>query len=527
MDLKDKLRKNNGQQQQNSVAPFRPSGSNKSSFIQPVQNHNFYNHQTPQSVKYQSQPEYDELQPQFNQQSGYYPSFPQGQASVPMPQENFAGSQQMQQNGFYPPTPLDFPSQGEIKSNQANDVAFDEINSFLNGNNTSQQGQPIAQDFNQPVENSAPNSVSDFQPQDNIPTDDDISNFFTPSQENDTENQQNNGALYTPQNLFSDDEEDSDDDIDTSANSSVNEITLEKVKTENAEKFKSFLISLFERYDIKKYLIVNDKIYTVNFEEDANDDEIYEEFIDKKLLDDFVSTFASDGFYKKIVNVDKKIEVTASPVSDVPIISVSKIEFNYEIDDDFVRLLFEFINEGKNILVLSPYSSEFMFKTVSDYLDRNLCVTINEPIVTSNNIPFNETKDRDSIKTIFSIAEKIEPDNTLIYSPNNLAQSIKYMQRHKGCLLFSKSETPSDFINSDVMSALCGFNEYNRVLCLKSIDIVFSFTKTKSGSSRFTATQLLSASNKSNINKIKKIIGEDGQIDTEKIYFLNVFDKEI
>lgn len=527
MDLKDKMRKSNTQQPNLTVtAPFRASGTNKSAFIQPVQNPHFYNHQTPQSVKYQSQPDFvDETQVmqqvQYPQQNGYSLNPQDAQ-----PQESYGMYQQPQQSGYYQQNPLDYPMP---QQNSGTDEAFDEINSFLNANDTPQNGfvaSPSIQEglpytnipaqqydtYSQPTEYQSSNAQSDNQ------TEDDLAKEFFSANESAKEEVQT--EFFTPQNLFSDEQDDDAEDV-----SFDNDRTQKMI--ENAEIFKTFLTGLFDRYDIKKYLLVNDKIYTVVFEEDANDDEIYEEVVDKYLLNDFIDYFAKDGFYRTIVDIDKKIEVTTTPVSEVPIISVSKISFNYEIDDDFVRLLFEFINKGKNILILAPHSSEFMFKTVTDYLSRNLCVTVNEPIATSNNIPFHETKDIDSLKAILSIAEKVEPDNVLIYSPNNLAQSIKYMQKHKNCILFSETDTPSDFINSDAMSALNGFNEYNRILCLKSFDIVFSFTKTKNNTHRFTTTQLLSASNKSNINKIKKIIGEETPIDTDKIYFLNVFDKEL
>lgn len=301
---------------------------------------------------------------------------------------------------------------------------------------------------------------------------------------------------------------------------------ISQTKLNKIEKdFFDAIESLFERYEIDKVLIVENRIYTVNFIGDE-DSEIFDETIDNTLLNDFTKYFVGDGYYETLLNNGCKLEMTYKPVSLLPTIVASKTDSDFYVDEEFVSILFEFLSKGKNVVMLSNFAIDSMYKVVSDFFNNNLCVTINEPIKTENNVSFRENPLKPSLKTVYSIAKKIEPDNTLIYSPSDLLSTISYMKKNGNVVLFSDTDTPSDFVNADIIHALGGQSEYNRISILKAVDIIFTVSPTKSGTIKYTATQLLSPTNKSHINKIKRIIG-DAEIDINKIYFSNVFEKEV
>ena len=304
------------------------------------------------------------------------------------------------------------------------------------------------------------------------------------------------------------------------------ENTISQAELNNIEKdFFNAIESLFERYEIDKVLIVENRIYTVNFTGDE-DSEIFDETIDKDLLDNFTKYFVADGYFETLLNNGCKLEMTYKPVSALPTIVASKTTSDFFVDEEFVAILFEFLSKGKNVVMLSNFAIDSMYKVVADFFNNNLCITINEPIKTENNVAFRENPLKPSLKTVYSIAKKIEPDNTLIYSPSDLLSTVSYMKKNDSVVLFSDTDTPSDFINADVIHALGGQSEYNRISILKAVDIVFTVSPTKNGTIKYTATQLLSPTNKSHINKIKRIIG-DAEIDINKIYFNNVFEKEV
>ena len=283
--------------------------------------------------------------------------------------------------------------------------------------------------------------------------------------------------------------------------------------------------SLFDRYEIDKVLIVDNRIYTVNFTGDENQ-EIFDETINKDLLDKFVKYFVCDGYFEALLNNGCKLEMTYKPVSEHPTIIASKTHSDFYVDEEFVSILFEFLSKGKNMVMLSNFAIDTMYKVVSDFFTNNLCITINEPMKTENNISFRENPIKPSLKTVYSISKKIEPDNTLVYTPSDLRSTISYMKKNSGVVLFSETDSPSDFINADAIHSLGGQSEYNRISILKAVDIIFTIVQTKNGTIKYTATQLLSPTNKSHVNKIKKIVG-DAEIDINKIYFNNVFEKEV
>ena len=331
-------------------------------------------------------------------------------------------------------------------------------------------------------------------------------------------NEQSVSSLQEEMPVF---ETTSENNYSNSENQQQSNVNNDEVKNE----FFSLLSSLFQRYQIEKVLIVENKIYAADFTDDR-DDEIFDEILDKDIIISFAKIFAPNGYFEANLEDGYKVEVIYEPISDIPTIIISKCNFESYIDEEFVTILFEFLGKRKNVVILSNTMIETLFKAVSDYYNNNLCVTVNEPIKTENNIAFKENLEKPLLKTVFSVSKKIEPDNTLIFKPADLFSTLNYMKKNNGTILFSETDTPSDFVNSDAMTALGGLTEYNKITILKGIDIIFTVSKTKNNSTRYVGTQLLSPTNKSHINKIKRIVG-DAAIDMNKIYFYNLFEREI
>ena len=461
MDLKDKIKKNSSNDY--GYAPVRQSGYDRNNFTTGSTRSRNPNRQPPRSVQYQPE------------------SFESEQQNAVLEQQFI----QQPNNNFIP---QEFPNTPQPIFQQQNSVPNNE--------------------FAMPMQN--PQIIP--QPNiDGISSDYDLNSLFD-SKSDEPQNQQ-------PINYV--EEKNEEFPSENLAPTVSNEIDFEKIKSDFFEIF----TSLFQRYDIDKLLIMENKIYTVNFVSET-ENEIFDEQIDELSISNFVSNFVPNGHYSTLLENGCKVEVLAQPIASNTTIVVSKISTDVVLDDEFITVLFEFLNKGKNVVVLSPIALETLFKITSDYFERNLCVTINEPIKTFNNVSFKECDENSTLKTVYSVSKKIEPDNVLIFSPNDLFSSINFMKKNNSVVLFSETDTPSDFVNSDVLNALGGSNEYNRVSILKSIDIIFTVTQTKNGSFKYTATQLLFPTNKSHVNKIKRIIG-DSEIDNSKIYFYNLFEKEV
>ena len=471
MDLHDKIKRNNNSEN-SSYAPFRQSGADRGNYTQTSYRQRNPNRQPPRSVQYQ--PETEEA---FN------PNIP-------------------------------FNDIQEHPMNSGNDFGLGE-----HGMSSMQPAMqtvppvPAQQGYdNDSFFNTVPNqNVQNFN--DTVPATPVLPNFSTAS------------PVVEDKQLNTPDKNPADDLGDFS----IPNINTEKILQEdmdNVERnFYKALISLFDRYEIDKVLIVENKIYTVNFTGDE-DSEIFEETLDEELLSKFAKYFVSDGYFEALLKNGCKLEMTYKPVTELPTIIVSKPRSDFFVDEEFISILFEFLSKGKNVVMLSNFAIDTMYKVISDFFNNNLCITINEPIKTENNVSFRENPLKPSLKTVYSMSKKIEPDNTLVYSPTDLLSTISYMKKNNSVVLFSETDTPSDFVNADVIHALGGQSEYNRISILKAIDIIFTVVPTKNGTIKYTATQLLSPTNKSHVNKIKKIIG-DAEIDLNKIYFNNVFEKEI
>ena len=469
MDLHDKIKRNSNAEN-SSYAPFRQSGADRGTYTQPSYRQRNPNRQAPRSVQYQ--PETEET---FN------PNIPFNDIQEQtMPVSNGFETNNMTMS----PVPMhSVPMQQEFNGNNFfNTVPNQETPNF----NNTVPATPVLPNFSAPATTTSTveNVPAGMSPE--VPADD-YNNFPIPN------------------------------------------ISAEKILQEDMNKVeKSFyasLISLFDRYEIDKVLIVENKIYTVNFTGDE-DSEIFEETLDEELLNKFAKYFVADGYFEALLANGCKLEMTYRPVSELPTIIVSKPHSDFLVDEEFVSILFEFLSKGKNVVMLSNFAIDTMYKIISDFFNNNLCITINEPMKTKNNVAFRENPLKPSLKTVYSISKKIEPDNTLVYSPTDLLSTISYMKKNNSVVLFSETDTPSDFVNADVIHALGGQSEYNRISILKAVDIIFTVSPTKNGTVKYTATQLLSPTNKSHVNKIKKIIG-DAEIDSNKIYFNNVFEKEL
>lgn len=460
MDLHDKIKRNSNQDA-SSYAPFRQSGADRGAYLPSSNRQRNPNRQAPHSVQYQ--PEAEE---NFVQEQAMENTLPPIQ-----PQNTFVPEQQS--NTFAPIQPIgNFQSDNFFSSKQEDVMSFTDT----------VPATPVLPNFSSP-----PPSFQETQP----------AQHFVESQKEEKK-----------QPCQNKDEQ------------NISQAELNKIEKD----FFDVIESLFERYEIDKVLIVENRIYTVNFTGDE-DSEIFDETIDKTLLDNFTKYFVADGYFETLLNNGCKLEMTYKPVSPLPTIVASKTNSDFFVDEEFVAILFEFLSKGKNVVMLSNFAIDSMYKIVADFFNNNLCITINEPIKTENNVSFRENPLKPSLKTVYSIAKKIEPDNTLIYSPSDLLSTISYMKKNNSVVLFSDTDTPSDFINADVIHALGGQSEYNRISILKAVDIVFTVVPTKNGTIKYTATQLLSPTNKSHVNKIKRIIG-DAEIDANKIYFSNVFEKE-
>ena len=466
MDLKDKIKKNSSSEY--GYAPVRQSGADRNNFVSGSTRNRNLNRQPPRSVQYQPETLENEQPNAFFEQQ----YVPQNENFIPqsIPVQNT--TQQFQQPTF--------------------------------------QGQPVSSpnaDFTPPMQNTVP--VQQPVVEENNNQDYDFNSLF------DSKNEEHS----TSQSSSHFEKETQDEDI--SVEKTTETIDLDEVES----KFFEIFTSLFQRYDIDKLLIMENKIYTVNFVSET-ENEIFEETIDSDTINKFATHFVHNGHYSTLLDNGCKIEVLAKPISAEITIVASKISTDMVLDDEFITILFEFLNKNKNVVILSPIALETLFKITSDYFERNLCVTINEPIKTLNNVSFKENNDNPSLKTVYSVTKKIEPDNVLVFSPIDLFSTVGFMKKNNSVVLFSETDTPSDFINADIFNALGGSSEYNRISVLKSIDIIFTVVETKSGFIKYTATQLLSPTNKSHINKIKRIIG-DSEIDNNKIYFYNLFEKEV
>lgn len=399
----------------------------------------------------------------------------------------------------------DTSSENMLEQNEDNLTTFSPYNNVnVNGQNPSNFDTPISQAFNTPV----------------MPQNENASQFVceAPNDSIDINNTQNTllveetvSSPVFPETNY----------LDNSAKNQPSVRNNDDVKDD----FFSLISNLFQRYQIEKVLIVENKIYAADFTDDR-DDEIFDEILDKDIIISFAKIFAPNGYFEANLEDGYKVEVIYEPISDIPTIIISKCNFESYIDEEFVTILFEFLGKRKNVVILSNTMIETLFKAVSDYYNNNLCITVNEPIKTENNIAFKENLEKPSLKTVFSVSKKIEPDNTLIFKPVDLFSTLNYMKKNNGTILFSETDTPSDFVNSDAMTALGGLTEYNKITILKGIDIIFTVSKTKNNSIRYVGTQLLSPTNKSHINKIKRIVG-DAEIDMNKIYFYNLFEREI
>lgn len=504
MDLKDKIRKSNGNT--GSQAPFRQSGADRSAYVTSGQRSRNPNRQAPRSVQYQPEPELESQ----NIPDSY---------GAPNQQPAYA-------QGFTPQQPPIY-QQDFTQQNSTNEAPMQQ--------QFHQPAQVFMQQGGMPAPNENLGTVNGEQDAENML---DLNAFFGSKQETQDMFQQKgmplqlNNDTTVPQGTVSQ----MHSPINNSQPHAQTEQTVEEPKTvkqpetkKNKTKIKNDFIGLisniFARYEIDKVLIVDGKIYTVNFtgEEDS---EIFEEDINKEVINDFAMNFADIGYTELTIEDGIRIEMTCPPVSPETTIIASKMEFDLYIDEDFVRILFEFLIKRKNVAILSSCALDTLYKVVSDFYDNEICVTINEPIKTNKNITFYENPACPSLKTVYSITSKIAPDNVLVYTPNDILFTITHMKRHSGVVLFSETDNAADFINADIIHALGGVSEYNRVSTLKAIDIIFTVTKTKDGKTKYVATQLLSPTNKSHVNKIKRIVGE-GEIDMGKIYFNNVFEKEI
>lgn len=483
MDLHDRIKRNNNADGSQPNAPFRQSGVDRGTYgaVASTSRRN-PNRQVPRSIQYNADGDEGQqakntiesqhsVQPEFNVGNNAYEQPPQGvpyQVPPVMPYSDMPNPvPEFQNNETFPATPV-LPYYSEPV----------------------QQSNPIA-----------PQQAQPFRVEDTV------------RQEYQTETFPVEPVL--PSAAYAE----SENTYPQSASTPANDKDL------ICEKFHSKIESLFTMYEIDKVLIVDGKIYSANFCGEENE-EIFDEVIEKGILSAFTNDFVADGFYEAVLNNGCKVEMTADPISPVTTILASKIETDFFIDEEFISILFEFLTKGKNVVVLSNFATATLFKVVTDFYHNRFCVTINEPIRTENNVAFRENSSKPSLKTVYSIAQKIEPDNTIVFVPTDIASTIGYMKKQSGVVLFSTSDTPSDFVNSEVLSAIGGLNEYNRISTLRAIDIVFTVVPTKNGNIKYTATQLLSPSNKSHLGKIKKIVG-DGEIDTKKIYFCNVFEKEV
>lgn len=469
MDLKDKIKKNSSNEY--GYAPVRQSGADRNSFVSGNTRNRNPNRQPPRSVQYQSEAFENEQQNAIQEQQFVQPN-----------------------NGFIPQSGSNI-----MQSSLPQQPTFQEQPSYMPNAEFIPQMQNVVS-AQQPITEKNDNA-SDY----------DFNSLFDSKNEESTSNQQ----IITPKEAEKNPQKESiAEDVSKS-------VDLEEIKNNFFEIF----TSLFQRYDIDKLLIMENKIYTVNFVSET-ENEIFDEIIDENVINKFTTNFIHNGHYSTLLENGCKIEVLTQPIASETAIVVSKISTDMVLDDEFITILFEFLNKGKNVAILSPIALETLFKITSDYFERNLCVTINEPIKTVNNVSFKEDDENPSLKTVYSVSKKIEPDNILVFSPIDLFSTINFMKKNNSVVLFSETDTPSDFVNSDVFNALGGSNEYNRISILKSIDIIFTVVETKSGFIKYTATQLLSPTNKSHINKIKRIIG-DSEIDNNKIYFYNLFEKEV
>lgn len=475
MDLKDRMRKTSSGDYSN--APFRQNGADRNNFTSNSMRTRNPNRQAPRSVQYQ--PEFFE---------------PEQNENIEQPLQNNIPQQDFTQ---IPPQPI-----------------------YSQPQQTQFAQQPVQQPLQPPVQPQIPQPVMQEPLESN--DDLDINSLFDSKTNTPNIIPQN----VVPQNVVAEpvvekEKEELHKEILKTEPQNVQTITSEEVKKE----FENEVVSLFNRYDIDKVLIVNNKIYTVNFVSDE-DEEIFEEKLNASIINNFITTFVENGYYEELLPNNCKLEILCSPISDVPTIIISKTNTETILDEEFIGILFEFLSKGKNVAILSPCILTSLFKATTDFLEKNLCVTINEPIKTNNNIAFRENSAKPSLKTVFSVTQKIEPDNTIIFCPNDMFSSINFMKKNSRVVIFTENTNPSDFINSDVFNCLGGFNDYNKVSILKSVDIIFTVSMTKNDKLKYTATQLLSASNKSHINKIKHIIG-DAEIDNNKIYFNNIFEKEV
>lgn len=474
MDLHDKIKRNNTSEN-SSYAPFRQSGADRSNYVPSSHRQRNPNRQPPRSVQYQ--PEAEEV---FN------PNIPFNNVQeqvVPSVSNDFN-----QNMGYQPQAPVTQQSPFVQEHPEFSGNEFFNTMSVPTTTNPVEEtvpATPVLPNFSAPV--MPKQEMSSFSKEDENTDDDDSQNFLLPH---------------------------------------INTEKLLQEDMDNVERnFYSALISLFDRYEIDKVLIVENRIYTVNFTGDE-DAEIFEESLDDELLSKFAKYFVADGYFEALLSNGCKLEMTYKPVSELPTIIVSKPHSDFLVDEEFISILFEFLSKGKNVVMLSNFAVDTMYKIISDFFNNNLCITINEPIKTENNVSFRENPLKPSLKTVYSMSKKIEPDNTLVYSPTDLLSTISYMKKNNSVVLFSETDTPSDFVNADVIHALGGQSEYNRISILKAVDIIFTVVPTKNGTIKYTATQLLSPTNKSHVNKIKKIVG-DAEIDLNKIYFNNVFEKEI
>jgi len=480
MDLHDKIKRSNNLEN-SSYAPFRQNGADRGNYTKSSYRQRNPNRQAPRSVQYQ--PEAEEV---FNPNIPFNDVQEQGMPVV----NNFEVNNMAMPSVSMPSAPMQQqPAQQEFNGNDFfNTVPHQGTPNF----NDTVPATPVLPNFSTPVTPVIPTAT--------VPI---------------AESAPAETPLKNPADDYS--------------NFAIPNVSTEKILQEDMDKvektFYNALVSLFDRYEIDKVLIVENKIYTVNFTGDE-DAEIFEEALDEELLSKFSKYFVADGYFEALLVNGCKLEMTYRPVSELPTIIVSKPHSDFFVDEEFISILFEFLSKGKNVVMLSNFAIDTMYKIISDFFNNNLCITINEPIKTENNVAFRENPLKPSLKTVYSMSKKIEPDNTLVYSPTDLLSTISYMKKNNSVVLFSETDTPSDFINADVIHALGGQSEYNRISILKAVDIIFTVVPTKNGTIKYTATQLLSPTNKSHVNKIKKIIG-DAEIDLNKIYFNNVFEKEI
>lgn len=392
-------------------------------------------------------------------------------------------------------------------------------------NENFQQEETIAQMFEEEGTKDVQQNYfipSSMEPESNNPIDD-FSDFFSSKKDENDTFDVNDFSFDTLKNDASVSDTNPVATPETSYQPSVDKSQSLSIE----EDFLNFANLFIERYPIEKLLISNDKVMAVNFLDDTeNDNEIFDEEINTKVIDTFISHYVKSGFYETTLNNNYKLELLSQPVANSPTIVISKINTDLPIDDEITNILFEFLNKNKNIAILSSTHSETLFSFVSDFRKKDFSVTINEPVFTFNNLAFFENKAMPSLKTVFSITNKIEPDSVIIYKPTDIASCLDFMKQNSRVVLFSDTEKPSDFINSDILRSLNGFSDYNKAVVSRSIDIIFSVSYTKDGKVKYSVTNLLFPNNKSHINKIKKLIG-DSEIDENKIYLNTVFEKEV